>query len=273
MNFLLELIVFCFGLIIGSFLNVVILRKNKKPLSGRSACSYCGKKLGFFELVPVLSFIFQKGKCRACYKKISWQYPLVELITAFLFFFSWKFYFLKNYNLINFDFLALFDFFSLLLIFSLLIIIFVYDFQYKLIPDEWNFSFAGVALLRVFFLNFNGFSWDSFIWAGFILATPFVLLWLISKGEWLGLGDAKLALGIGWFLGLLKGSSAIILGVWLGAFVSLFLIFLSKFHKQKRLSFLPNNLTIKSEVPFAPFLISGTILIFFFSWNVWLLGF
>jgi len=83
------------------------------------------------------------------------------------------------------------------------------------------------------------------------------------------LGDAKLALGIGWFLGLVKGSSAIILGIWVGAFVGLLLILLSKINNSKRLSFFSKNFTIKSELPFAPFLISAVTLVFFFGWDVW----
>ena len=83
------------------------------------------------------------------------------------------------------------------------------------------------------------------------------------------MGDAKLALGIGWFLGLVKGSSAIILGIWVGAFVGLLLILLSKINNSKRLSFFSKNFTIKSELPFAPFLISAVTLVFFFGWDVW----
>ena len=124
-------------------------------------------------------------------------------------------------------------------------------------------------MARFFILDFQGFGFSSTFWAGPILAFPFVFLWIISQGRWLGLGDAKLALGIGWFLGLVKGSSAIILGVWAGAFVGLLLISLSKINNSKRLSFLTKNFTIKSELPFAPFLILGATLVFFFGWDVW----
>ena len=87
MNFILFLIVFIFGTAIGSFLNCIVCRLEKKQnfLFGCSICPICGHKLGFFDLIPVLSFIFLKRKCRYCQKPISLQYPLVELATGILF--------------------------------------------------------------------------------------------------------------------------------------------------------------------------------------------
>src|SRR3989344_4234135 len=83
---------FVFGAIIGSFLNVIILRyntglsqKNSIGFSGRSHCFSCGKNIKWYDLVPVLSFLFLKGRCRHCKSKISIQYPLVEFITGILF--------------------------------------------------------------------------------------------------------------------------------------------------------------------------------------------
>ncbi len=276
-NFLLQPMIFIFGAIIGSFLNVVILRYGVKSLNGRSSCPSCGKKLAWFELIPIFSFLFLRGRCGACGRKISWQYPIVEIITGLLF--------LLIFNLsageAGFQFFTLtgnpplggqlFNLLFLWIIFSLLIVIFVYDVYHKIIPDALVFAFAGISLLRIL-IDFNGFSLTSDLWAGPILAAPFALLWLVSGGRWMGLGDAKLALGIGWFLGLVQGSSAIILAVWAGAFIGLVLVGLSRFAKKKRLSFGGKNFTIKSELPFAPFLILGTVLVFFLGWDVWALG-
>jgi len=263
-NHLLQIGVFVFGAIIGSFLNVLILRHGVKSLNGRSECVSCQKKLLWYELIPILSFFIQRGKCRICRNHISWQYPAVEISTAVIFLTIFNF----QFTIFNFSLLQFFDLISLWVIFSLLIIIFVYDFYHKIIPDTWSFLFSVFALSRFFILDFQGFGYLSIFWAGPVLAFPFLFLWIISRGKWLGLGDAKLALGIGWFLGLVYGSSAIILGVWAGALVGLILISLSKI-KNKRLFFLFKNFTIKSELPFAPFLIFGTILVFFFGWDVW----
>src|SRR3989339_1660823 len=79
--------VFLFGAVVGSFLNVVILRLNtgQSIVSGRSKCFNCAKKLKWRELLPIISFVFLRGKCSACKAKISWQYPLVETITGIIF--------------------------------------------------------------------------------------------------------------------------------------------------------------------------------------------
>ncbi|MCK4386986.1 MAG: prepilin peptidase [Candidatus Pacebacteria bacterium] len=268
---LLQIGVFIFGAIIGSFLNVVILRYGVKSLRGRSKCPVCGKKLKWFELIPIFSFLFFKGKCRNCQRKISWQYPMIETITGLLFLLIFNFssfaesYGGQAFSVFSSQFLELI---FLWLIFSLLIVIFVYDLYHKIIPDAFVFAFAGLSLARVM-IDFNGFSWTADIWAGPILAIPFALLWLSSGGRWLGLGDAKLILGIGWFLGLAKGSSALILAIWAGALTGLILVALSRFLEKKQLFFKNKNFTIKSKLPFAPFLILGTALVFFFGWDVW----
>ncbi|MBL7053468.1 MAG: prepilin peptidase, partial [Candidatus Portnoybacteria bacterium] len=233
-NYLLQIGIFIFGAIIGSFLNVVILRHGVKSLNGRSECVQCQKKLEWYELIPAISFFIQKGKCHICKNHISWQYPLVEIVTGTLFLSIFNF----QFSMFQFTVIQFFDLISLWMIFSLLIIIFVYDLYHKIIPDLWVFLFVIIALSRFFILDFNGFGVFSTFWAGPILATPFVFLWIVSKGRWLGLGDAKLIIGIGWFLGLVKGFSAIILGVWAGAFVGLLLVLLSKVISIKRLSFL-----------------------------------
>ncbi|MFH1402349.1 MAG: prepilin peptidase [Patescibacteria group bacterium] len=260
--------IFVFGALIGSFLNVVILRYGKKSLNGRSQCMLCKKQLSWYELIPVLSFLFLKGKCKNCKQKISWQYPLVEIATAIMFLSVFNL-FAGGWVFTQFSILQFFNLITLWIIVSVLIVIFVYDIYHKIIPDFLVFAFAVIALLRVFLIDFQGFSFSSAIWAGPLLAFPFVFLWVISRGRWIGLGDAKLAVGIGWFLGLAQGSSAIILAVWTGAIVGLVLVGLSRLMTKTRLSFVGKTFTIKSELPFAPFLILGTILVFFLEWDVW----
>ena len=255
--------VFAFGAVIGSFLNVVIARYGAETLKGRSKCPFCNTQLRWWELIPILSFIFLRRKCRHCRQKISWQYPLVELATATLFLLIYNLQF-TTYNLI-----------ILWAIFSILSVIVVYDIKHKIIPDALVFIFIGLSFLSlagnagVLSGNWGDFFRSGDFWAGPILAFPFAFLWFISKGKWIGLGDAKLTFGIGWFLGLVKGSSAVILAIWIGAVVGLVLVLASKFYAQKQLSFAGKNFTIKSELPFAPFLILGALLVFFASWNVW----
>mgnify|MGYP003393724366 FL=1 len=229
---------FLLGTIIGSFLNVVILRYNTGvSITGRSGCFSCGKKLEWYELVPILSFLFLRGKCSKCNTKISWQYPLVELVTGLLFVFSFQYGFYY------------------LFIFSLLIVITVYDLRHKIIPDGLVFTFIGLAFLKLFYYT----NILDFL-AGPILFVPFFLLWYLSKGKWMGFGDAKLAIGIGFFMGFVGGVSSIILGFWIGAMAGLLWIGIS--------AMFGKHIGMKSEIPFAPYLILGMLITFFFHINV-----
>ena len=265
-----QFFIFLTGLIIGSFLNVVIFRYDSnltwKSLMGRSSCMTCKKKLSWYELVPVLSFLVQKGKCMGCGEKISWQYPIVEMLTGVMFLLVYNFQFpISNFQTI-FD-VSMFQFLNLIylwLVFSILIIITVYDIKHKIIPDSLSFLFAGLAFIGLFLNGSGSLNWTDLL-AGPILATPFAFLWLISRGRWIGFGDAKLALGIGWFSGLIDGISSVVLAFWIGSLFGVSLILLSKL---QTLFFKDVKFTIKSEIPFAPFLILGMILIFFFNWDV-----
>jgi len=244
MILLVALIFFVLGLIIGSFLNVVIFRLNTqksfwKTFGGRSGCMVCRHKLDWFELVPVFSFLFLRGRCRNCRTKISIQYPLVELAAGIIF----AGLFLK---LQVFNFIYLYYAF----IFSLLLVIAVYDLRHKIIPDNLSFIFGFIAFIGIFF--FHAPTLLEFL-AGPIIASPFAFFYFISRGKWMGFGDAKLALGIGWLLGFGRALSGLAVAFWLGALVGLTLMIFSK------------KYGLKSEIPFAPFLIFGTFLAFIFN--------
>ncbi|MBA3284794.1 MAG: prepilin peptidase [Nitrosopumilus sp.] len=257
----LGLFFFIFGIAIGSFLNVVILRYNTgRGLDGRSQCFSCGKQLQWFELIPVVSFLYQKGKCSQCGSKVSWQYPLVELLTGIVFVaVYWKLY--------PFIFLAFSSFMVsyiiTVLIFCILIVIFVYDLRHKIIPDGLSLALALLGFINLCIslvpLSLKVPSLSALI-AGPLLFLPFAILWFVSKGTWMGFGDAKLAFGMGLILGIMGGLSAIILAFWIGAVVSIALLVIQKVH----LSLGGRHLTMKSEIPFAPFLIIGFSLVFFF---------
>lgn len=266
------ILAFIFGTIVGSFLNVLVLRYNTgiSAMKGRSFCFSCGKKLGPLELIPVFSFLFQGGKCRGCQSKISWQYPIVEALTGILFalvLFKYKgiigLYFDPHYILIA------------LISVAVLISISIYDLKHKIIPDGLVITFGVLSLLKImadFFLmpGVPAEIRSHLIWylsAGPILALPLFFLWLFSKGKWMGLGDPKLVLCIGWFLGPVYGLSAVILAFWTGALYGIILIILSKYKW--------HGLQIdgKTEVPFAPFLIIGFLLVFLFNIDILNLAF
>ena len=122
------------GAIIGSFLNVVILRYGKDSLDGRSHCMGCDKQLKWWELIPIVSYVFLRGKCSGCGKKISIQYPLVELLTGLLFLGAY----LKLEHILEILFVSL--------LFSILVFVLVYDLYHKIIPDFFSYSFAPAYL-------------------------------------------------------------------------------------------------------------------------------
>jgi leader peptidase (prepilin peptidase)/N-methyltransferase len=214
----------------------------------------CSHELKWYELIPIISFIIQRGRCRKCTTKISWQYLLVELSTGIIFTLI-SIHFLKVLFFSQNNFIFLTSFF--MLIFSILIVIAVYDIMHKIIPDKLVFSFAFLTLVSVF-INQSGIGQIfilpniNVLLAGPLLALPFALLWAVSKGKWIGLGDAKLILGIGWMLGIVYGATSLLFSFWIGTIISLLLIFFS--HKK---------VSMKMEIPFAPFLILGMLIVFF----------
>lgn len=241
--------VFLFGLAIGSFLNVVIFRleKDKLILSGRSKCPKCQAVLNWRDLVPLLSFVWQKGRCRYCGAKISRQYPVVEMATGLLFLSAVLIRQSAEKNPAYSDsllaFMTIFD----LIIISFLIVIFVYDLKHYLIPDKIVYPAIGISFL--YFLAADYGSLPGRILAGFGTAVFFLLLVVVSRGRWMGLGDAKLSFLMGLWLGWPLVLAALLLSFFSGAGAGLVLIILGR----KKM---------KSEIPFGPFLTGSTILVF-----------
>ena len=258
---------FIFGLAIGSFLNSVIYRLDTREsiIKTRSHCPYCKKTLSWFELIPLMSFILQKGKCLKCKKKISWQYPLVELATGILFalVINFQFSIFNKFSIFNFQFSISLLFW--LFVVSCLIVIFVCDLKHYIIPDQ--VIYPAILVAGIWYLVFGIFIRDTKyeILTTFLAALAagafFLAIVLVSKGKWMGVGDIKLALFMGLVLGWPKILVALFLAFLIGAFVSIILIILKK-------------KTLKSEVPFGPFLAGGTIIAIFWG-NVlinWYLG-
>ena len=255
----LALIFFIFGLIIGSFLNVVIIRFNtQRSFGGRSGCMSCKNTLSWYELIPVFSFLFLRGRCKNCKARISIQYPIVEFLSGLIF----ALLFLKFQDVFfygqTFVFSLTYAYYATA--FSLLLVIAVYDIKHKIIPDVLSLSLGIFSFLGLFLFNSAGFypHVPSILElsSGLIIATPFAFFWLVSKGRWMGLGDAKLAIGLGWLLGLSRALSGLVLAFWIGAVIGLVLIIFSKKHG------------MKSEIPFAPFLVLGTLLAFLFELHI-----
>ncbi len=236
------------GLIIGSFLNVIVYRvHDAETLLGRSFCRHCKKQVHWYDNIPLISFILLWGQCRACQGKISWQYPAFELLTGVLF------------GLAGSLFSPLSQGGSwlpigwLLGIISILLVIAVYDLRYMEIPlivliigSVWTLGYllttwqpgANILMSRL----------GLGVLGGLTVAVFFFALVYASHETWMGWGDVWL----GGLAGLIVGLPAVLFMLTLsfgsGAAVGLILIAFSKKH-------------MKSQIPFAPYLVIGVLLV------------
>lgn len=279
------LILFLFGIVIGSFLNVVTMRYEllgsilaTKKIGGRSHCPQCITTLQWYELLPLFSFILQRRKCRHCDYKLSWQYPVVELITGILtaavpLFLYQRFGVLFItasgeplgwfYALCGLWLIATYTFLVLSII----------DLKYTIIPDAANILLGvlgiGVITLKSLYssvISYNGSFLNNYsalapvsesVWLQALLAAGvgavlFGGIILLTRGRGMGLGDLKLVIPIGLLVGWPDAVLVIALSFIIGAFVSVFLMAF------KRKSF-------KDGVPFGPFLAVAVFVVMFFG--------
>lgn len=246
---LIAIIIFIFGLLIGSFLNVVIYRLPELHtiLGTRSHCPKCKTILKWYDLIPFFSFILLKTRCRYCTKPISWQYPLVEVGTGLLF--------LLLYLKFGFTLYTCY----LLLVSCFLIVIFVYDLLHYVIPEEMLWP---AIILSLIYLAFNSINQFKLALLGVLIAVAFLgLLYLLGRGKWMGMGDVKLAILLGLLAPFPQVLVVLFVAFVLGSIVGLCLLVL----KMK---------SLKSEIPFGPFLILGLYISIFWGDKIlkWYLG-
>lgn len=232
------IVTFIFGAVLGSFYNVVGYRlpKGESLIYPSSHCPKCNHKLGISELVPIFSYIFQKGKCKNCKDKISLFYPVFELSSGLLFAISYLIYGL------NIEFLIAITFISMLLI------VIISDYQTMIIPDEVLISFSVILLIELCFKN--GIS-NIYINILNAVISFFIMLLLKKIGDFLfkkesmGGGDIKLMGVIGLILGWKLSVVTIFLASFIGLPVSLFILLKNKEH----------------IIPFGPFLSISSIIL------------
>ena len=268
------------GLIIGSFLNVVIyrLKAGGSVVKGRSYCPRCKKTLRLPDLIPLFSFIIQRGKCRYCQQKISWQYPLVELftVTAFLLVFltyqTTDFFSGDNFlsSILNSqpitDSTLLIGYISFWLLYigyfvftAFLIVIFTYDLKHYLISDKVVIPGAILAFLFSFIsLRVN---WIESLIGAVVVSGFFALIIFITRSKGMGWGDVKLGLFVGALLGWQVSLLALLIAFVGGSLVSIALIL---FKKKKW----------KSQVPFGTFLTVSAFICMLWGQEIveWYLG-
>ena len=270
-------VIFLFGLAVGSFLNAFIYRlevqQKLRPvphdrekvgvtvMRGRSFCPSCSHTLAWQDLIPLLSFALLKGRCRYCKEKISFQYPLIELATGLLFV-AVLWFVLPELSLViptltKLSFPQAAQLAYLWTIASLLTVIFVYDLKHFVIPDK--VLYPAILVVGMWYLVssvlFDAYTYYQLLitfYSALGAAGFFLAIYLLSKGRAMGFGDVKLAFFMGLFLSWPNILVAMSLAFGIGAIVGLTLIFL----KRK---------TMRSEVPFGPFLILGTLVALFWG--------
>lgn len=230
---------FLYGLIFGSFFNVVGLRIPKKEsiVHPPSHCTICDRRLTIKDLVPVFSYVFLKGKCRGCGTKIHWVYPVMELVTGLLFAFA---YYQLGFTL---------ELAVALLFISLLVIITVSDIAYMLIPDKiLVFFLIPLIVLRVF-VPLSPW-WDSIIGA-FVGFGVLFLIAVVSKGG-MGGGDIKLFFVIGLVLGWIPTLLTLFLASIIGTVIGIISL---RRTKQGR----------RTPIPFGPSIALAAIISYFYG--------
>jgi prepilin signal peptidase PulO-like enzyme (type II secretory pathway) len=228
------LFLFFLGLIFGSFFNVVILRLHAGTsiIAPPSACPKCRVSLAWFDNLPVISFLLLRGRCRNCRKKISWQYPLVEMATGLLFFWVGLRFGQSLPALVVVGFTGF------------LLLLFLYDLRYYQVPDSISLPALGFGLFANLWL---GVAWSSLAIGILVGAGFFLFQYVVSGGRWIGSGDIRLGGMMGAMLGWQGLLVALFLAYVLGSIVGVGLLAARK----KQLS---------STVPFGTFLTAATFI-------------
>src|SRR5580700_3523936 len=262
---MIAVLIFVFGLIIGSFLNVCILRipVSESIVLPPSHCPSCGTPIKPYDNIPVVSWLLLAGRCRKCKAHISAMYPMVEIGTGLLFL-ACYFAFGISAEALKWAIFA-----------ALLIVLTITDLRERILPDKVNFFGLGAGLLFSFFTkSLDGTAlWLAGRWFDFPppqMALSFAdaalgalagsgLLWIVAEGyfrirgrEGMGLGDVKMMAAVGAFLGLRRTMLTILLGSLLGSVIGIFLIAVSKKGRDY-------------ELPFGTFLGAGALLVVFFG--------
>ncbi len=262
-------VLFLLGLVAGSFLNVLVTRTERNELpTGRSHCDTCAATLSWRELIPIMSFVYQKGRCLHCGTVLSVQYPLMELGTGIVFSAvggSQLYDFMLRGDIISILFLSFF-----LIAVSSMIVIVVADMRYQIIPNGsvlvllvqgiiaavFRNRFVCVNAVGCSSLSWSGLQWD--VITALVLTFFLFALWYLSKGNAMGFGDVKLIGVIALLVGFPLSAVGFVFAFWLGGIWGVVLL-IAKMRGPK------------SQIAFGPFIIAGYALAFFFG-NMFLMS-
>jgi leader peptidase (prepilin peptidase)/N-methyltransferase len=229
---------FLIGLLVGSFISAVSYRipRNLGFVKGRSFCDSCKKDLFWYDNIPLFSYLFYRGKSRCCSKKISIRYPLIELFTAF----GFVILYLSSLSPIYYPAGASFAY----ILYTVSFIVLVIDLEHQIIPDELSWLVLFLALFTVHSSLFAA------LFSGFLYSLSLLSLYLLTSGKGMGLGDVKLAIGLGAWLGLVNGLTWLMASFIIGGIVASILLLFKKAN-------------MKTKIAFGPFLIVGFWIVHF----------
>lgn len=259
---MIEFVLGIVGLAFGSFVNALVwrIRHKRDFVSERSECTHCHHVLAWNDLIPVVSWLTLRGKCRYCHKKID-DSPIVESATAMLFILSyvvWPF---------GFTDAGVVLFIAWLTALVILVALAVYDIRWYLLPDKLVFPLVGIGVVigisRFYFVEglSIGAAALEMVLGVLMISGLYFVLHQVSSGKWVGFGDVKLAIFIGLILGWQSALLALFLANLVGLVVVLPLLIIKKIHA-------------KSKIPFGPFLIVASFIAFLWGEKIisWYLG-
>jgi leader peptidase (prepilin peptidase) / N-methyltransferase len=253
---------FGLGAIVGSFLNVCIIRIPKKIFwrYPRSVCPNCESPIPFYFNIPIISFLVLRGKAACCHVKLSWQYPIVELMTAILFCaVYYKFPYLgESLNNVKVDEPDLIRFYHLAIFSSLMIVCAVIDFHHMIIPDVISLPMIILTPVVVYYhpeLNLKSAALGILVGGGILYGIAWIY-WLVRKEIGLGFGDVKLLAAIGGWLGVQAVLPTILIGSILGTLIGVSALLINR------------NYSMRTALPFGPFLAFGAVAHMFYNFNL-----
>lgn len=249
-------LIFVLGVALGSFAYVLALRSQdgRNWISGRSECEHCKHLLSTFDLIPVLSWLVQRGRCRYCKKTLSVAYPMVELGMGALIALSWQFWPFAKVDVVDYAVFALW-----VVLATILVALFIIDIKHMLLPDKFvfpAFALAGAMQAVLLSRNFNSGHLIELGASIMVGAGLFMLIFVFSKGRYIGGGDVKFGLVFGTLLGTPFLSLLVIsIASLLGTIIALPLLITKK-------------AGMNTALAFGPMLIVSTIIVFVFGKDI-----
>lgn len=245
---MLSILSFIFGASIGSFVQVIVTRLHVAPImKGRSKCLSCGETLTPSDLIPVISHLILRGKCRYCKSVFGISSLVIEILFGLVFVLLYRLILSGQDTLLS-SFLYLVYY---TLLFGTLGVMALYDRAHSYIPVQFLFLYGFLSLIQLAVNYMHDPSWIILL-APLVVALPFLLIWLITKGKGVGFGDVLLFLGVGAFFGIYEGIAVLLIAIWTGSIYGLYVKYLAKEKGKKNIA-----------LPFVPFIVLGFLVVLF----------